>query len=184
MRQEVFDVLDSAGPCSIAELGRRLGRAPDSLYFHVRRLLKVALVVETERHQEGRHVRVLYDVAARPMRIDRSKARAEDMHAVVGGILRLAARDFRRGSRHPDTVVAGAQRNHAGARVRGWVDPHGLARVNELLEELGLMLRSSRPAPGTQPIALAWVLAPVPERGAGGSRTRIRSGPDRSKKKT
>jgi DNA-binding transcriptional ArsR family regulator len=164
LRQELLDVLEAAGPCAIAELGERLGRAPDSLYFHVRRLQKVGLVVEVERRLEGRHAFVVYDVAARPMRIDRRKAKARDMHAVVAGILRLAARDFRRGLSGSGTVVEGAARNHAGARVRGWLDERQLARANEILEELGDLLRAGRPGPGCQPVALAWVLAPVPAR--------------------
>jgi len=164
LRQELFDVLESAGPCSIAELAQRLARAPDSLYFHVRRLLKVGLLVEHERRQEGRHAFVVVDVAARPMRIDRSKARDKDMQAVVSGILRLAARDFRRGLRHAGSQAQGPARNHASARVRGWVDAPRLARANELLEELGQLLRSGRPGPGCEPVALAWVLAPVPGR--------------------
>jgi DNA-binding transcriptional ArsR family regulator len=177
VRQEVLDVLDAAGPCSIAELGERLARAPDSLYFHVRRLMKVALVVEAGRKQEGRHAFVVYDVAARPLRIDRSKARAKDMQAVVGGILRLAARDFRRGLDGTDAVATGPARNHAGARFRGWLDARRLARANELLEELGLLLRAGSPGAGCQPVALAWVLAPVP-----GRRVASRSGPSKRRR--
>ncbi|HUR26756.1 MAG TPA: helix-turn-helix domain-containing protein, partial [Planctomycetota bacterium] len=119
LRQEIVDVLDAAGPCSIAELAQRLGRPPDSLYFHLRRLVKTGLVVEVERRRAGRHAFVVVDVAGRPMRIDRAKARPAHMQAVVGGILRLAARDFRRGHGQTGTEVAGAARNHAAARVRG-----------------------------------------------------------------
>ena len=172
LRQELFDVLEAAGPCGVAELAERLARAPDSLYFHLRRLLRVGLVVERERRQEGRHAYAVYEVAARPMRIDRSKARDKDMQAIVGGILRLAARDFRRGLRYPASIAAGSARNHAGARVRGWVDAQRLARANQLLEELSDLLRSGRPGPGCEPVALAWVLAPVPGRRAASSGSR------------
>ena len=164
LRQEIFDVLEAAGPCSIAELAERLARAPDSLYFHVRRLRRAGLVVERERRREGRHVFVVVDVAARPMRIDRTKVRDRDLAAVVGGLLRLSSRDFRRGLSQSSSVASGPLRNHAAARVRGWVDGARLERVNALLEELGQLLRTGRPGPATEPVALAWVLAPVPGR--------------------
>jgi hypothetical protein len=60
--------------------------------------------------------------------------------------------------------VEGPGRNHWGARVRGWLDERRLARANQLLKRLSDLVRAGRPGPGCQPIALAWVLAPVPSR--------------------
>jgi DNA-binding transcriptional ArsR family regulator len=164
MRQELLDVLEAAGPSAISELAERLGRAPDSLYFHIRELVRVGLVVEVERRKVGRHVFVVYDLVGRPLRIDRSKARRADLQSVVAGILRLATRDYQRGLADPTTVPDGPERNHWGARVRGWIDASEVARANELLEELSDLIREGHPGPGRQPVALAWVLAPVPPR--------------------
>jgi DNA-binding Lrp family transcriptional regulator len=164
MRQELLDVLEAAGPSAISELAERLGRAPDSLYFHVRELVRVGLVVEVERRKVGRHVFVVYDLVGRPLRIDRSKAKRADLQSVVAGILRLATRDYQRGLADPSTVPDGPERNHWGARVRGWIDATEVARANELLEELSELIREGHPGPGRQPVALAWVLAPVPPR--------------------
>lgn len=162
LRQELLDLLEAAGPLSIAELGAQLGRAPDALYFHVRRLVRVGLVREHGRRRDGRHACALYDAIGRPLRIDRQKARRRELDAVVGGILRLAARDYRRASASGRAVAQGAARNHCGARVRGWLDGAELARVNALLEELSACLRGGRPGAGREPVALAFVLAPVP----------------------
>ncbi|MCC6782318.1 MAG: helix-turn-helix transcriptional regulator [Planctomycetes bacterium] len=170
LRQELVDVLESAGPSSVAELGERLGRAADSLYFHLRVLVKVGLVVETERRQVGRHAFAVYDLVGRPLRIDRELARRVDLSAVVAGILRLAARDYRRGLGGSGAVASGPSRNHWGGRARGWLDARGLARVNELLEELNELVRSGQPGKGRQPVALAWVLAPTPARPTRGRR--------------
>jgi DNA-binding transcriptional ArsR family regulator len=167
VRQEVVDVLSTAGPCSMAELGERLGRAPDALYFHVRRLVRVGLVVEVGRRKLGRHAFAVYDAVGRPLRIDRKRARREDLQAVVRGIMRLAIRDYERASRGAAAVGEGPARNHWGARVHGWLDELELARANELLEELERLIRNGRPAEGRQPVALAWLLAPVPPRGRG-----------------
>jgi DNA-binding transcriptional ArsR family regulator len=164
LRQELLDVLEASGPCSIGELAAPLGRAPDSLYFHVRRLQKVGLVVEVERRAVGRHTVAIYDVAGRPLRIDRTKARPAELQAVVAGILRLATRDHRCGLTDPGTVHTGPARNHWGGRVRGWLDDRDLATANRLLERLLALMRRGRPGAGRQPIALSWVFARTPPR--------------------
>ncbi len=162
LRQELLDLLEAAGPLSIAELGAQLGRAPDALYFHVRRLERVGLVREHGRRQSGRHAFAVYDAIGRPLRIDRSKARRRDLDAVVGGILRLAARDYRRASAGGSAVAQGPTRNLCGARVRGWLGAEQLTEVNALLEQLSACVRAGRPGPGREPVAFAFVLAPVP----------------------
>ena len=35
-RQEILDTLESSGPTTVAKLGALLGRAPDSLYHHLK----------------------------------------------------------------------------------------------------------------------------------------------------
>lgn len=164
LRQELIDVLESGGPASVAELAERLGRPADSLYFHLRVLQKVGLLAQEERRQKGRHAFAVWDLVARPLRIDRGLARNTDLAAVVAGILRLAARDYRRGLGASGTVAEGPARNHWGGRARGWLSTRDLARVNELLEELGALMRGSAPGDGRQAVALAWVLAPTPAR--------------------
>ena len=164
LRQELLDVLESIGPCGIAELATPLGRAADALYFHIRLLQKVGLVVEVEQRRVGRHTITIYDVPGRPLRIDRAKARPTDLQAVVAGILRLAMRDHRRGLTDPATITTGKARNHWGGRARGWLDERQLATANDLLERLVALLRSGRPGPGREPIALSWVLASTPPR--------------------
>lgn len=162
LRQELLDVLEGSGPCGIADLAASLGRAPDTLYFHVRRLQRVGLVVEVARQKVGRHTTTIYDVPGRPLRIDRTKARAADLQAVAAGMLRLAMRDHRRGLVEAGTVPNGPARNHWAGRTRGWLDARQLARANRLLEQLLALLRRGRPGPGRQAIALTWVLARIP----------------------
>ena len=136
LRQELLDVLEGSGPCGIADLAESLGRAPDTLYFHVRRLQQVGLVVEVARRKVGRHTTTIYDVPGRPLRIDRTKARAADLQAVAAGVLRLAVRDHRRGLGATETVPTGPGRNHWAGRTRGWLDARQLAHANRLLEQL------------------------------------------------
>ncbi len=174
-RQEVIDALVAAGPLSVAEIAAHLGRAADSLYFHLRQLEKVGLIREIERRQSGRHVAVVYDVPGRPMRIDPNLAAPKPLGAVISGVLRLAQRDYRRSLSDPRTVIDGPCRELWGGRVKGWVAPEDLTRVNALLEELQRVVRDGRPGEGRRGVSFTFVLAPVRKKSVKSS-TSARSG--------
>ncbi len=165
-RQDIVDALESAGPCSIAALALLLNRPADSLYFHIRRLLKVGLVIESDRRKDGRHVFAMYDVCGRPLRLSYDPpVRRADIARVVGAALRLGIRDFNRalsdsGRSRP---TSGPARELWGGRAKGWVTPDQLARINALIGELLALTRGGSPdAPNATPISLSFVLAPAP----------------------
>jgi DNA-binding transcriptional ArsR family regulator len=164
-RQEIVDVLEAAGPCSIARLAELLHRPPDSLYFHVRRLLKVGLIIETERHKQGRHVFAVYDVMARPLTLAyEPPVRPIDVIQVVTAAVRLGIRDFRRSFDPPtaaDRAVTGGTRQVWGGRAKGWVSPKQLAQVNHLISQLLAIVRAGEPAVGAKAISFSFVLAPA-----------------------
>jgi DNA-binding transcriptional ArsR family regulator len=168
LRQEIVDIIDGTGPITIAEIAHHLGRAPDSLYFHLRVLLKTGLVVEAERRMVGKSLTAVYDVPQRPMRIDREAASPKAMDAVVKSILRLAARDYRRASMASDVTFAGKGRNHWAARQRAWLTPELLAEFNQRLDAMLDVLKRGRPVPGARPIAFSFVLTPVAPSGRAG----------------
>jgi DNA-binding transcriptional ArsR family regulator len=168
LRQEIVDVIDGTGSVTIAELAHHLGRAPDSLYFHLRVLLKTGLVVEAERRMVGKSLAAVYDVPQRPMRIDREAASPKAMDAVVKSILRLSGRDYRRASIAPGVSHEGKGRNHWAARQRAWLTPDQLAEFNRRLDAMLDALKEGRPIPGARPIAFSFVLTPVTPSGRAG----------------
>ncbi len=176
VRQEVLDAVQAAGPCSIAELGALLGRAPDSLYYHVRSLLGLGLLIETP---SGRaRPAALLDVPGRPMRIrykpDAASRRA--LRAAVASMLRLTARDFAVGLGSAAASTEGASRNLWAARVKGRLSPAQTARLSALLGEASQLLVNASRATSTAKagplLALTFCLTPVnpgrraPKRGA------------------
>ncbi len=183
-RQEVLDAVQAAGPCSIAELGALLGRAPDSLYYHVRSLTRLGLLIETP---SGRaRPAALLDVPGRPMRIrykpDAASRRA--LQAAVASMLRLTARDFAGGLGSPAASAEGANRNLWAARVKGRLSPAQTARLSALLYEASQLLvnASSAARSGkTGPLlALTFCLTPVNP----GRRVTKREAPARTNSKT
>ena len=62
VRQEIVDALQVSGACPIAEVAAQLGRAPDSLYYHVRHLERVGLVVRRGVRRNGQRDEALFGV--------------------------------------------------------------------------------------------------------------------------
>ena len=64
-RQELLDVLARMGAASLAEIGAVLGRPSDGLYYHIRVLQRVALVVPAgTRGRGGRKERLFRATAS------------------------------------------------------------------------------------------------------------------------
>jgi len=163
-RQEVVDGLQALGPCSIAELGDSLGRAPDSLYYHVRALERVGLVVRRGERGSGPRREALYDTPGR-MQLDHEPATPRERRTLAGLVaaaLRLAERELRAALESGRAVHRrGRRRNAWGARVKGWLTPDELARVREHLGAVSEILGRSRKRPGTDLHAVTFVLTPL-----------------------
>lgn len=159
-RQEIVDALVAAGPCSIAELAAHTGRAPDSLYHHIRLLKKAGLIVERDPRKSGRHIAAIYDLPARPVFISYRAAQPRSLNAVVAAALRLGLRDFRAAVGRGSTVADGPSRNLWGGRVKGWVGPDELLEINTLLRRVYELIHTGAPGPGRHPQTLSFSLAP------------------------
>lgn len=188
LRQEIVDALDAAGPCSIARLAELIGRPADSLYFHLRKLEKVGLVVETERRREGRHVFRMYDVPSHPVSLRYGDPiRAADLTGIARSAFRAAAKDFAAAASDPEVVrTTGRERELWMARAKGWLTPAELARANDLLGQLLTLVRAANSRAGqranTRLFGITFGLAPVPVKTRGISkRAAAIRGPRRKK---
>ena len=162
-RQEIVDVLESAGPCSVSKLAELVGRPADALYHHLRRLVRVGLVHETMRKKQGRQVFALYDVCIRPLRISYdAPVRRQDIARVFAAAQRMSWREFSRSVVANEGVTNGPRRTLWGSRAKGWVTQQQLTRINQLLAEANEIVRSGGPSEGATPISLSFVLSPSP----------------------
>ncbi|HEX8876483.1 MAG TPA: helix-turn-helix domain-containing protein [Phycisphaerales bacterium] len=168
LRQEIVDALDAAGPCSIARLAELLGRPADSLYFHLRKLERVGLVIETERRREGRHVFRVYDVPAHPVSLRYGEPiRAADLSGIARSAFRAASKEFSQAARDPEIVTEpGPRRALWMGRAKGWLTERELAQANTLLGELLALVRAANARGGQRDGArlfgVTFGLAPVP----------------------
>lgn len=164
VRQEILDALAGMPGSSVADLADALGRPPDSLYYHVRALVRVGLIVAGggDRGRRGAlyrtiapHLRLAYDPS--------SPVNASLVGRAVASMMRLAARDFRRGFRL-GVAVSGSRRELWAGRSSGWLSGADLARVNSLLTRLSALLQSSRRRPGSRFAAVTFTLVPLEPR--------------------
>jgi len=164
VRQDILDSLESIGPSSVSELSRAVGLPADALYYHIRKLLKVGLVVEHgTRPSERRDERVLA-LPARKIQLhydNQNRKQAQLVRKIVSSMLRTADRDFEAGLDSPSAVAHGPRRNLWGARLKGWLDADQLAEANDLLERLRDLFHERGPDDDTTLCAITWTVTPV-----------------------
>lgn len=155
VRQEIVDALQTLGPCTIAALGAHLGRANDSLYYHVRLLERAGLVLARGDARFDVPGRLALDVEPRTARERRT------LLALVGSALRLAQREL---AAALDGGAArfrrGPARNAWGARGKGWLTRDELAQVRAHLEAASAIVHAARPRRGARLCSLTFVLTP------------------------
>jgi DNA-binding transcriptional ArsR family regulator len=165
VRQEIVDALQLSGPSAIVQLAAHLERAPDSLYYHVRQLEQVGLVVRQGSRRSGRRDEALYDVPGHRMHVDTEPRTAREVTGIldlVGSALRIAQRDLRAAFAAGIARYQGRRRNTWGGRFKGWLTR---AELDELKGHLAaiheLLVRGERDRGGDLH-AFTWVVTPVP----------------------
>jgi DNA-binding transcriptional ArsR family regulator len=144
-RQEIVDALEIVGPAPVAAIAGVLGRAPDSLYHHIRVLVGVGLVREVETRVRGRVREAVYELAGHDMTIGydlADAAKREALNALVRGMSRIARRDFERASEKGEAVVEGPRRNLRGARMVGLLDGEQLEELGRLYARIAAIMAS------------------------------------------
>lgn len=131
----------------MAELGGLLGRPPDSLYYHMRRLLQVGLVAGVgTRLTGGRSETVFQPVHDRAeLHHDPADpANRRQIRAAVRSSLRLTERDLVAALRSGQARTAPGERNFYTSRVTGWLTPEQKDAVLERLREVEAILQESK----------------------------------------
>lgn len=169
-RIEVVEGLQIGGPSSVAELGRRLGRAPDSLYYHLRELEKAGVVERSgAAAPKGRGRRgVVYRVLPGPVGAETPKGESdsqpqrEAMGEMASAIMRLTDRDV-------NVALTGAVEARPGPgfeelpvvqRTKAWMSPEDAVKLGAMLDQVDdfLRARAEPDSKGRSLCALTYVL--------------------------
>jgi len=92
----------------------------------------------------------------------RSPKRIQALTAIVGSMLRMGIRDYRRSIKRSDVVLSGQNRDLWALRTTGWLTPEQVARVVVLIERLQSEVSRSKGA--GRLYAATLVFAPIDER--------------------
>jgi DNA-binding transcriptional ArsR family regulator len=181
VRAAIVDALEVIGPATIVQLAEPLGYPPDGLYYHLRVLEQIGLVVRATPDKETQAAR--FDVPGRPATLvyrldDRQQGRA--MEKVVATMVRSAERSFRRAFAPGLASVEGPYRNLRAGRRIAWLTDRELRTLNYHIEQIHALFGRGRPQrPGARLHEFTYVLAPIVEKGrrvpAGSPRRGVRS---------
>ena len=163
-RHDIVDRLVASGPLSIKELAGMIGAEPPALYHHIKKLLKLGLVVEAGHRVVRRKRELLYRAPAKRMRLSRAlddPANRDVFIQMFTALSRQMARDYRRGALSPQARTHGEDKNLGFAHQIGRPSPRQLALINRKLEAIAEILWDS-PGKGEGLIGISWVVAPVP----------------------
>jgi DNA-binding transcriptional ArsR family regulator len=165
VRQELIDLLARTGPASAAELGRLVQRPADGLYYHLRELQRVGLVLSAgTRERAGRREEFFRAIHREPtLRHDPSPGgNTPAVIPIVTSMLRLGIRDFKKGAASPKVRTQGPRRELWAIRVTGWLSPAQLAEANQRIRALRDV--ADRRGPKGKLYAITILLAPLGHR--------------------
>jgi DNA-binding transcriptional ArsR family regulator len=161
-RHDIVDQLAARGPMSVREIASAIHARPSALYYHLRELLRVGLVVEDGYRVVRRKREILYMCPAPRMRFKRAlhdRGNAATFVRIASSMTRQMERDFRRGMQSPGGVTSGARRNLGLFRLVGSPDAGTLREINRHLDAVAELLWQSAGDRG-EVVSLAWVMAP------------------------
>ena len=174
VRQEVIDTLQAAGARSATEIARLMGRPADALYYHIKKLVAVGLLVVDSSRRQGRRPEAVYDLVGRPLSLrypSGREAQAHPLPRIVRAMTRTAERDFRTALGRGTARATGPTRNLWAGRRHAWLTPRDFGRVNGLIDSLTTILTQSRDPARGELCTVTLVMAPRPSQSGRRSRS-------------
>ena len=167
LRQAIVDVLEGTQHCAVSELAEILDRHPDCLYYHLRVLEEVGLLLERRRRgPNGRTCRI-YELRRRGTTLDYrpdNQANAAVVTRIVASMARDASRVFRR-SFAVGEVVRGPRRTLCAGRRIAWLTKTELGDINTAVNRtMKILERASVRRPRTRLYMFFHLLAPYGRR--------------------
>jgi DNA-binding transcriptional ArsR family regulator len=138
-RQRIVAGFEALGTASVRELADHLGRSPESLYFHLRKLVDTGLVEDVGERPAGRRPERLYRLVADRLKIAGDLEQPEYRDALAEtcrSITRATERDYCRALELGTARLDGAGRNLSLHHFHVHLKPADRRRMVQLLEEL------------------------------------------------
>ena len=164
VRHQIHLAMEMLGACSVNELAERMGRVPETLYYHVRRLEKVGILKQVGRRAGGGREEAIYELGAKRVRVDPKQTSPRFLKAMAkgcGSLLRFAQKSFER------ALEARAERRFVPKRslrieqVAVRLSVRNLAELNKRLDSLQEFLAVTDEPDGKQMYVITLATAPL-----------------------
>ena len=136
VRHQIHLAMEMLGACSVNELAARMGRVPETLYYHVRRLEKVGILEQVGSRVVSNREEAIYQLKGKRLRVDPSRTTPRFLKARAkgcGALLRFALRAFERALERKGTRQLLPKQ---GLRIHQMTVRLSTANVAELSERL------------------------------------------------
>lgn len=166
IRLAIIDSITASQTCSISDLAIDLGVPADSLYYHVKMLTTVGILVKKGVQETSRRDEIIYSLPKKKIRIKYdldNKENSKLIARIMSSILRSTSKNFSIAFDNPNSNVDGDTRNLRGGQLRGWLDKKDLKEVNVLLERLHDIFGETKREEDRQLHSVTWVLNPLKE---------------------
>ena len=110
----IISVMERMRRCTVAELAEHTGIEAGSLYYHVRKLKKIGVLVESERRSTGGRQEVVYELAGSEVVLDTTAAGrgfVRELQRSIRTRFRAVERAYLNALGRKDTVRKGRGRN-------------------------------------------------------------------------
>ena len=131
VRHQIHLVMEMLGACSVNELAERMGRVPETLYYHVRRLEQVGILEQVGSRVVSSREEAIYQLKAKRLKIDPNQSSPRFLKAMAkgcGSLLRFAQRAFERALDRKPTSRPYGRGGQVRFRGRSRVAPRGSSR--------------------------------------------------------
>ena len=164
LRMELIQAFVHGDRLTVQDIARHVGKPHSSLYYHIRKLVDVGVLVEVEKRLKGRRYESVYSVVAERLEFAASEsasAQRDAMSRLVTSMLRQASREFET-ALESDTL-AGHEVFQAGRRQRAWLTAKDLAQIETLLDRIEKICTKRTREEGTKLYSMLSLMVPLKE---------------------
>ncbi len=165
LRLEILEHFHVVGPAAVDEVAARMGRAPDSLYYHVRMLVKVGLLRPRGSRKSGKRDKTLYALVAPRIEVScrpGSASATETTMKTLGSAFRMAEREMRASLESGRFKEQGRHRNFFAGRLRSDLGRAALAEVNRHIKAIEDIFTREFRTPPTNGTSCSWTVTLLP----------------------
>lgn len=162
----IIQTLKQKGPLTVAKLGPKMGRKPNSLHYHIRKLLKIGMIRKVGTQRSGARTEVVYDVVANRFEgsdLNEKPELRKLANESVASLLRLAARNFAEASQIPEIPVEkGKKRNIHARHYSARLTEDQLIELNSYFDKIQNVFASNIGSETGQMYSMTMVFNPLP----------------------